>query len=93
MICLCETCKLHEKFVLKLSCHRRVNVKFKLSFTIANFTTNAHNPELYLLSPNDNKYNSGLCVFVTKFANLSQPFQETSLIIVYARNNLMEIQV
>ena len=93
MICLYETRKWHEKFDLKFSSHTCVNVEFKLNCTIANFTTNAHKPELYLLSLNDNKYNSGFCVFVTKFANLAQPYQETSLIIVHARNNLMEIHV
>ena len=61
---------------------------------VANFCTNTHKPELHLLSfgcffnsilnkkwPNDNKYNSGMCVFVPKFATLTQ-YNETSIAIV-----------
>ena len=48
---------------------------------LAYFSTNAQKTELYFCHladsilnikwPNDNKYNSGLCAFVLKFANLS----------------------
>ena len=68
----------------------------------ANFGTNAHKPELYLLSfgrflngklnkkwPNDNKYNSGLCAFVPKFPYLSQQYNETSIIIMCNSKNLI----
>ena len=66
------------------------------------FGTNTHNCELYLLSfgcflfslefkkwPNDNKYNSGLCVFVPKFAYLSEQYNETSIIIICNSKNLI----
>ena len=33
----------------------------------------------------DTKYNLGLCVFMPKFANLSQQYNETSIIMVYNR--------
>ena len=39
--------------------------------------------------PNDNKYNSGLCVFVPKFANLSQQYNEIPIIIVCNSKNLI----
>ena len=38
---------------------------------------------------NDNKYNSGLCVFVPKFAYLSQQYNEASIIIVGNSKNLI----
>ena len=40
--------------------------------------------------PNNNKYNSGLCVFMPKFAYLSQPYNETSIIIVCNSKNLIQ---
>ena len=69
-----------------------------------NFGTNTHKPELYILSfgrfifslpfkkkrPNDNKYNSGLCVFVPKFAYSSQQYNETSIIIICNSKNLIQ---
>ena len=68
-----------------------------------NFGTNTHKRELYLLSfgcfcsvwhlkkwPNDNKYNSGLCVFVLKFAYLSQQYNEISIIIICSSKNLIQ---
>ena len=39
--------------------------------------------------PNDNKYNSGLCVFVPKFAYLSQQYNETSTIMMCNSKNLI----
>ena len=39
--------------------------------------------------PNDNKYNPGLCVFVPKFAYLSQQYNETSIIIICNSKNLI----
>ena len=38
---------------------------------------------------NDNKYNSGLCVFVPKFAYLSQQYNETSITIISNSKNLI----
>ena len=38
---------------------------------------------------NNNKYNSGLCVFVPKFAYLSQQYNETSIIIMCNSKNLI----
>ena len=38
---------------------------------------------------NDNEYNSGLCVFVPKFAYLSQQYNEASIIIVCNSKNLI----
>ena len=65
----------------------------------ANCGTSTHNPELYLAAfylvwnfkkwPNDNKYNSGLCVFVPKFAYLSQQYNETSITIACNSKNLI----
>ena len=39
--------------------------------------------------PNGNKYNSGLCVFVPKFAYLSKQHNEASNIITCNSNNLL----
>ena len=46
------------------------------------------NGKLNKKRPNDNKYNSGLCVFVPKFAYLSQ-YNETSIIIMCNSKNLI----
>ena len=40
--------------------------------------------------PNDNNYNSGLCVFVPKFAYLSQQYNETAIIIICTSKNLLQ---
>ena len=40
--------------------------------------------------PNDNKYNSGLCVFVPKFAYLSQQYNKISIIIICYSKNLIQ---
>ena len=37
--------------------------------------------------PNNNQYNSGLCVIVPKFAILSQQYNETSIIIIFNSKN------
>ena len=69
----------------------------------ANFGTNTHNPELYFYClvaflnsklnkkrPNDNKYNSDLCVFVPRFViYLSQQYIETSITIICNSKNLI----
>ena len=47
------------------------------------------NSELNKKQPNDNKYNSGLCVFVQKIAYLSQQYNETSIIIICNNKNLI----
>ena len=47
------------------------------------------NGKLNKKRPNDNKYNSGVCVFVPKFAYLSQQYNETSIIIMCNSKNLI----
>ena len=48
------------------------------------------NAKLNKKQPNDNKYNLGLCVFVPKFAYLSQQYNETSIIIICNSKNLIQ---
>ena len=47
------------------------------------------NAKLNEKQPNENKYNLGLCVFVPKFAYLSQQYNETSIIIICNSKNLI----
>ena len=60
-----------------------------LSFIYCHFATFL-NAKLKEKWPNDNKYNSVLCVFVPKFAYLSQQYNETLIIIICNSKNLIE---
>ena len=48
-----------------------------VSFSFSSFTALLMHS---ISDQNDNKYNSGLCVYVSKFADLSQQYNETSTI-------------